>query len=410
MTTYVNAFTGLTVEPAQVSYEALTISANTTLEWPINGNDTLPAASIMDITATTTGLQLILPPATQVSVGQQIVIRNVGTNVFTVTTSATNTQVVSVAAGVAQFIFLTNNATVDGTWSTIVLGAGTSTANAGQLAGFGLVAEGTTLNQGYPLATVFSNYTIVSTGQASFYIWTGGSGTLTLPAAVSVVPGWFCMIRNGGTGTLTLAPAASSGDTIDTTSLNPTESLVLVVNNTTGAVGYSTFGYGRSNTYAYTPQVINITSSPFTILATVAANTIQRYTTSLTGSATVVLPSTVQIYSVTNNTGYLLTFQTGTGTYTIATVANGSTNILVCDGNNIYNTTSGSISLTSLQLAVGSVTAPSLSFITNTGTGLYLPTSTTLGLAISGVNVATYQNVSNQPNLILPNGISGGTF
>lgn len=410
MTTYINPFTGLTIEPAQVSYLALTVTASTALEWPINGNDTIPAASIIDVVATTTGLQIILPPASQVSVGQQIIIHNIGSITFTVTTSAANTQIVSVASGVAQFIFLTNNATVDGVWSAIVLGAGTSAANAGQLAGFGLVAEGVTLNLGYQLSSVFSNYSILATGQASFYVWTGGAGTLTLPAASSVVPGWFCMIRNSGTGILTIAPAPASGDTVDITSLQIGESLVMVANTTTGAVGYSSFGYGRSNTFAYTQQIINVTATPYTVSPVIAASTIQKYTSTLTSAATIIIPSTVQIYAITNTTGYSLNFETITGTYAIATVANGYTNILVCDGYNVYNATTGSGSITTLQLASGTAASPALSFISSSGTGLFLATSTTLGVSANGVNVAIFQNVTNQPGLIVPNGISGGTF
>jgi len=408
MTTYLNPFSGATIEPAQVGYEALTITVNTTLEWPINGNDTIPAAGILDVTATVANLQIILPPATQVSVGQQIVIRNTGSITFTVTTNAANTQVVSVISGVAQFIFLTNNSTIDGVWSAVTLGAGTSVANAGQLAGFGVIAEGVTLNQNYPLSSVFSNYSILSTGQASFYVWTGGAGTLTMPAANTLVPGWFCMIRNNGTGILTIAPATSSGDVIDTTSLQIGESLVLVSNLTSGSVGFSSFGYGRSNTFAYTLQIVNITATPYTLSTAVAASTVQKYTTALTSAAVVIVPSTVQIYAITNATGYSLNFQTVTGTYAAATIANGNTNILVSDGYNVYNATTGSGSLTTIQLAAGAAATPSLAFISGTGTGLYLAAGSNLGISSNGANVATFQ--TGTPGIIVPGGISGGTF
>ena len=55
MTTYTNPFTGQTVSPSQVSYESLTISANTPLSWPINGNNTVVSANIIDVTATIGG-------------------------------------------------------------------------------------------------------------------------------------------------------------------------------------------------------------------------------------------------------------------------------------------------------------------------------------------------------------------
>ena len=110
MTTYTNPFTGQTISPSSVSYEALTISANTILQWPINGNDNTPVSNIIDVTATVGSLLLELPPATQVSTGQSVLVRNVGAIAFTVTDTSGNT-IVSVASGIAQFIFLTNNTT-----------------------------------------------------------------------------------------------------------------------------------------------------------------------------------------------------------------------------------------------------------------------------------------------------------
>ena len=85
MTTYTNPFTGQTISPSQVSYEALTISVDTALEWPINGNQGDVASAIIDVTATVASLKLALPPATQVSTGQSVLVRNVGANTFTVT-------------------------------------------------------------------------------------------------------------------------------------------------------------------------------------------------------------------------------------------------------------------------------------------------------------------------------------
>ena len=60
MTSYFNPFTGQTVSPASISYEALTISVNTQLSWPINGNpmSSTPVSSIVDVTATVGGLLL----------------------------------------------------------------------------------------------------------------------------------------------------------------------------------------------------------------------------------------------------------------------------------------------------------------------------------------------------------------
>ena len=157
MTSYSNPYTGQTISPSQVGYESLTISTNTELAWPINGNTSNVVANIIEVTATTTGLKLIMPPATQVSDGQSTLIRNVGSNTFTVVNQDLGT-IVSIASGVAQYIYVTSNSTIDGTWQSVTFGAGTSAANAATLAGYGLTAMGTTLNTATPVTTISSNY------------------------------------------------------------------------------------------------------------------------------------------------------------------------------------------------------------------------------------------------------------
>jgi hypothetical protein len=184
MTTYVNPFTGQTISPSSISYESLTMSVNTQLSWPINGNSTTstPVSSILDVTATVGGLRLELPPATQVSTGQSVLVRNIGTNSFTVTNDSGGT-IVTVASGISQFIFLTDNSTVNGVWASVVFGAGTSSANASALAGYGLQASGLTLEQAYNVTSYFSNSTLSAANRAQFAVWAGGVGTFTLPSA-----------------------------------------------------------------------------------------------------------------------------------------------------------------------------------------------------------------------------------
>ena len=248
MSGYVNPITGQTISPSQVGYESLTISIDTVLDWPINGTtNTDVVAAIIQVIATTTSLKLLMPSALQVSTGQSVLVQNIGSNPFTVTDISGNT-IVSVASGVAQYIFLTNNSTNNGTWSSVTFGAGTSSANASALAGYGLYAINTTLNQEYLESAIYSTTTLNSTYRAQFLVWSGGVGTITLPSANTVGNGWFIMVRNGGSGILTLAPSGT--DTIDTNAtqqLQLTESLVIVSN---GINGYSTFAYGRSKTFA----------------------------------------------------------------------------------------------------------------------------------------------------------------
>jgi len=406
MTTYTNPFTGQTISPSSVSYESITITptSNTVLQWPINGNTNTPASSIIDVTATTTGLLLELPPATQVSTGQSILVRNIGTNVFTVTDNSGNT-IVSVGSGIAEFIFLTDNTTVNGIWSSVVFGAGTSSANAAALAGYGLTAFGLTLNQSYNVVNYYSNTTLSSSNRAQMAVWSSGVGTITLPSSSVVGNNWFCIIKNNGTGILTLTPSGT--DTIDGNAnqqLQLTESLVIVSN---GSTGYNTFAYGRSNSFAFTQLVITTAGGTTTLTSAQGANIVQEYYGTLISNATIVLPSTVQLYSLSNFTtgSFSMTFQTASPGTTLV-VNQGQTAFVVCDGTNVYSTTSNTSASGTFTLNTGSVTAPSLNFTGNTSTGLYLPASNTIGFAVNGSQAATLSS----SGLYVANGISGGTF
>jgi len=63
---YVSPFTGDVIQPTDVSFRAVTLSANTQLNWPSNSTTNSDyAARIMQVTATTGSLNLYMPPADQ---------------------------------------------------------------------------------------------------------------------------------------------------------------------------------------------------------------------------------------------------------------------------------------------------------------------------------------------------------
>jgi len=405
--TYVNPFTGQSVSPTVTSYESLTISVNTTLQWAINGNNqNQVTANIIEVTATTTGLNLIMPPATQVSSGQTLLIRNVGSNSFTVTDNTGGT-IIAIASGVAQFIYVTDNTTPAGVWSTVTFGAGTSSANASALAGNGLTALNTTLNQSYNVTSYSSNQTLNASNRANFNVWTGGVGTFTLPSASSVGNNWFMMVRNNGTGIVTLTPVGS--DTINGNAnqqLQLTESLVIVSNGTTG---WYTFGYGRSNSFAYTQFAVSVTGGTYTLSSAQASNTIQEYSGALTSNQIIIVPSTVQLYAFSNNTtgAYTFTVKTSAVGGTQLTIASGQTSLAICDGTNVYNAQTATSSVaSSLTLGNGSYSAPALNFAGDNTTGVYLVGSGILGLAVGASIGATLSS----SGFYTPYGIGGGIF
>lgn len=406
MTTYVSPYTGQTISPSQVGYEELTISTNTTLQWPVNGNTTSVVANIVEVNATVASLNLIMPEATQVSTGQSTLIRNIGANSFTVTDAGGNT-IVSIASGVAEYIYVTDNTTVNGVWESVTFGAGTSAANAATLAGYGLKAIGTTLNQAYPVASYYSNATLTSANRAGFIVWEGGVGTITLPSAGTVGNDWFCMIRNSGTGILTVTPTGT--DTIDglaSQQLQISNSFCVCSN---GSGGYNSFGLGQSSTFTYTQLVLPVTGGTTTLSPVQYANVIQEYTGTLTSNQIIVLPSTVQIYYMTNLTAgaYSLTFKTAVGGALTYALATGTSAVIICDGSNVLNANTASISaIGAVTFANGSAGAPSVTFVGDNTTGVYLPSSGSLGIAASGVQVADFST----SGAYFPYGISGGTF
>jgi hypothetical protein len=221
------------------------------------------------------------------------------------------------------------------------------------------------------------------------------------------------MIRNGGTGIVTLTPSGT--DTIDTNSnqqLQLTESLVIVSN---GVDGYATFAYGRSNTFAYTQLAKTVSTGTYTLSAVEYANVVQEYFGALTGNVIIVLPSTVQIYYLNNQTtgAYSLTFKTSAVGAATVTVPQLQTLTVVCDGTNVYNSSSAAGgSITALTIGTGSAATPSINFTGNTNTGIYQPATNQFAISLNGTNNATFTTsmLTVQGGLTAIGGISGGTF
>jgi len=438
MTTYTNPYTGQTISPSQVSYESLTINTSTTLSWPINGTASSNIASnIIEVTATAASLNLLMPPATQVSVGQAIIIRNVGSGgqyAFNVTDNSGNVIVniplsASGANSNTYYIYLTSNSTVNGTWSSIAMGIGTSSATAGALAGNGLIAINNTLNENTPVRTLSTAYTFLITDRANLFSWSGGVGTVTLPDPSLVGAGWFVSVKNNGTGILTVsAVGAGSAYTALIDPSNPggltpggSSTVQIQIANSsvfaTDGTYWYTYALAQTNVFNYTQLIVNVNSpaltSPYQMSAAFAKNVIQEFTGVLSANLLVLLPQTVQIYSIRNLTtgAYTLTFgvtntsgSAAIGT-TIAIPANQAL-IIISDGTDLYNASSGTLSsITALQLANGSAAAPSLTFADIT-TGLYSSGSGSINFAVSGQSVGSLSSVG----LLLTVGIKGGTF
>jgi hypothetical protein len=408
---YVSPFTGDVIQPTDVSFRAVTLSANTQLNWPSNSTTSTDYASrIMQVTATAGSLSLYMPPANQTSVGNDALIRNIGANTFTVKDYAGTNTIVSVAAGESKYIYITTNANEQGTWGVIAFGTGTSSADAATLAGYGLVASGATLNQSHPSAAITSGSTFADTDRAQTRVWSSGSGTATLPAAATLGNNWFTLFKNNGTGSFTIScTGAELIDGNSTKTFNPTESAFIVCTGT----AYVTVGYGVSSQFAFTALTKNVTGGAVTLTNNEAANNIQEYVGSLSSNSVVTFPAVVNLYVISNQTtdnGFSLTVTTGLGFS--ATIPPGQQATLICDGTNFLNANTTTAGATVVSLIDGTVGTPALNFAAETGTGLYRPAAGELGIAVLGTKRVgvTATGVSVTGSGTFTTGIAGGTF
>lgn len=407
---YNSPFTGNVIQPTDVAYRSITLTATLQLTWPINGTTADDAAArIMEVSSSSSSYFLQMPPANQASVGQDALIRNVGAVSITVKNFGGAGTIITIPAGSSYYIYITANSTTAGTWGIIAYGIGSSGADAATLAGYGLLAIGQTLNQSQPVTTFSTSYTAVAADRSNTYVWTGGAGTLTLTLASTLADNWFMFIRNSGTGALTVA--GSGGNTINGSAsiiLQPGDSAIIVCSGTT----FYTVGLGKSTQFAFTQLSKAVTTGSYTLTAAEASNVIQKYTGTLTGNVTIVVPATVQVYYVVNATSgaYTLTITTGSGATAVLTTGTQAT--LVCDSVNLYNANTILAGSTSISLNNGVVGAPSLNFSAETTTGIYRAASGEFNIAILGVNLftlnATGLAIAGTGNFT--GGIFGGTY
>ena len=408
---YVSPFTGDVIQPTDVSFRAVTLSANTQLNWPSNSTTSTDYASrIMQVTATAGSLSLYMPPANQTSVGNDALIRNIGANTFTVKDYAGTNTIVSVAAGESKYIYITTNATAQGSWGVIAFGTGTSSADAATLAGYGLVASGATLNQSHPSAAITSGTTFAATDRAQTRVWSSGSGTATLPAAATLGNNWFTLFKNNGTGSFTIS--CTGAELIDGNSsktFNPTESAFIVCTGT----AYVTVGYGVSSQFTFTALTKSVTGGSVLLTNNEAANNIQEYVGNLTSNVVVTFPPVVNLYVISNqvtDNGFTFTVTTGLG-FT-ATIPPGQQATLICDGTNFLNANTTQAGATTVSLVDGTVGTPALNFSAETNTGLYRPAAGELGISVLGTKRVgvTATGVAVTGSGTFTTGIAGGTF
>ena len=317
MTSFTQVFGGGTLDPAQPSYKAYTATSSITTVWPIEASTSQNVvAAINDISfGTATSLTFTLPPANQVSVGYNMLFNNVGTSDFTVLANGGGT-VLTATSGAAWSAYVTDNTTASGAYRVYQAGAGTSSASAGTLAGLGIKAITTTLNQEYPAFTVAVSTLITADKRAATVVYTGGSGTFTFDPLATLTTGWFVNLVNQGTGALVVTPPSGTIDGAATRNMNPGDSCIVTTN---GSAMY-TVGFGQDAVYAFSYITIDITglSGNYTLSGSELNKTAIQFTGAIVGAVNIIVPFTAQQYWVDNSTtgGTGFTFLVKTSTQT----------------------------------------------------------------------------------------------
>lgn len=425
---YNDIFGGSNIYPSQPSYLLIDpLTADVILDWPIEqsmaGN--LTVADIIDVNPTAANLTIQLGNAEQISTGYTALFNNIGANTFAVLDSSGAT-IATIASGTVWQIYLSDNTTTTGTWRIFQFGAGASNANAAALAGAGLLAISTTLNQNYVVNAQNANYAFVLGDRAKAVEWTGGTGTGTLLNNTTIPSGWFTLVKNAGTGIWTLS--VSGGATIDgspTLALNPEQACFLIFDGT----NYFTLGLGQTINSIFDFIAIDLTGEAGNVVLTGAQlNRVSYRFTGVPGNnINIIVPNTVQQYWVDNETtgGFSLTVKTAAGTG--FTVPQTQRTILYCDGTNVVtaetiaavlplslsnpsqivgnlpvanlNNGTGASATTfwcgddtwktvsssfPLEAPGGSAGAPEYSFSASTNTGLYLPAVGVAAMSAAG--------------------------
>lgn len=395
MSVYTQVFGGSTIYPSDVSYLALALDADVTLQWPLEANTgNNLVASIIDVTPSG-AYSIIMPPGNQSGVGQTVLFNNLGPNTITVKNASGDT-LVSIAQGLQWQLYLTDNSTYNGSWRTYQMGATTAQAQASTLAGFGLKATGATLSTNTPITSFNSSFTLGLTDRGSTYVWTGALGTVGLPAAAGVANGWYVNIRNGGTGDLTIDP--SGGETI-----NGASTLTLAIDDSctiiTDGIRWYTVGFGQNAVFAFDYTSIDLTgqTSPYTLSGSELNRIAYRFVGTLTSNMDIVVPNTTQQYWVANNTTGTFTFSVRTTTQvTGVPIVQGARAILYSDGTDVVDASTAGLAvpLSVPQGGTGATTSGAALINlggTATGIGLFTAASTSaartaLAAAASGAN------------------------
>lgn len=399
---YTDKFGGLPVLPNDIGYNPLALVGNVTLVWPeypaedATYGSTPVLAGLTAISNSYNGdIDVTLPDTTLVEAGRAAYVGLAESfypgKVVNLKTAGGAT-LYTLNEGDFVIIYSTTN-TNDSSWAVIQMGTGATFASAASYAGMGLKAIGATLNFAPVTSTISTDTTITASNRAGVFVNTGGAIVVTFPLTSTVGNDFSFEIRNQGTGTVTLTP--TGGELLDssaTIALQVNESCI--VHSATGA--WYTVGRGRNASFNFTQLTKAVTGGTTTLTTTEASNVVQKYTGVLLSNQTLVVPSVVQVYYISNQTtgAFSFTIQSPTPGTTLV-LPSGQNAVVFCDGVNVINCSTSLTGISALLLLLGSAATPSLAFgaVNN---GLFGPSNVTVAVSAGGTEVVRWAGTQTQ--------------
>lgn len=381
---YTNIFGGYNINTAFPSYIRYDLTSDLKLNWASSFVDTAPGtnnvtAQINDLNPLVNGLTVTLADATLISVGQTIQFNNIGANNITINDFSGNELAIIPTIDGNQYIFyLQDNSTQGGTWGITHLGAGTTSADASILAGLGTISLNSEINTNFPGKTIGANYQVLSSDRASILVWTGGTGTITLPTQLA---GFYIAVNNEGSGVVTITtPDATTIDGQVSFQLNPSESSYFIGVGVGG--NWNTLGFGVESFFqvnVLSPINLAPVNPSITLTNSQSSRLVHQYTGNLANNVTVYYPAAAGQWYIWNNTtgAFTVTAQLAGPTGNPVLVPQGEKVILYSDGTSIYNTPTIS---TAAIFPDGTVGSPGINFVSDNTTGFYKPATPPAGV------------------------------
>lgn len=217
MSTYV--FGGNPVQPSSVDYHFYDgFTSPLQLVWPSSFVDTdTTQATIMLFNTDDTDTSVYMPQANQVGKGTSCIAYNQGAESINFYDFDGQNLLFSLDAGQAQWICVSGNDDEEGDWLTFVYGAGTSSADANALAGFGLISlpvtgQVNTLNTQFLSQTLTTTpYSVTTSDRASLLIADGCTQINLIEDLDDLYNGFFFLLYNASPSAILTVNAPTTG-------------------------------------------------------------------------------------------------------------------------------------------------------------------------------------------------------